>query len=73
MKANRIKLAPEKITAWWHMLRAFLIARVPELKVVLSDDEAIWERYKSQPEMIAANEWLATQLFTILQAEGCIC
>ena len=22
--------------------------------------------------MIAANEWLATQLFTILQAEGCI-
>ena len=55
------------------MLRAFLIARVPELKVVLSDEDATWERqYKYQPEMKAANEWLATQLFTILQAEGCI-
>ena len=54
------------------MLRAFLIARVPELKVVLSDDEATWERCKSQTEIIAANEWLATQLFTILQAVGCI-
>ena len=72
VKANRIKLSPEKITAWWHMLRAFLIARVPELRVILSDDEATWERCKSQTEMIAANEWLATQLFTILQAEGCI-
>ena len=41
MKANRIKLSPEKITAWWQMLRAFLIARVPELKVVLSDDEKL--------------------------------
>ena len=32
VKANKIRLAPEKITAWWHMLRAFLIARVPELR-----------------------------------------
>ena len=54
------------------MLRAFLTARVPELKVVLSDDEALWDRCKSEPDLIAANEWLATQLFTILQAEGCI-
>ena len=36
VKANKIKLAPEKIAAWWHMLRAFLIARVPELKVLFS-------------------------------------
>ena len=43
MKANRIKLSPEKITTWWQMLRAFLIARVPELKIVLSDDAAAWE------------------------------
>ena len=54
------------------MLQAFLTARVSELKVVLSDDESLWERCKSEPGMIAANEWLATQLFTILQAETCI-
>ena len=54
------------------MLQAFLTARVSELKVVLSDDESLWEQRKSEPGMIAANEWLATQLFTILQAEACI-
>ena len=42
VKANRIKLSPEKITTWWQMLRAFLIARVPELRIVLSDDDAAW-------------------------------
>ena len=33
VKAHRIKLSPEKIAPWWQMLRAFLIARVPELKM----------------------------------------
>ena len=36
VKANRIKLSPEKIAPWWQMLRAFLIARVPEFRIVLS-------------------------------------
>ena len=61
VKAHRIELSPEKIAPWWQMLRAFLIARVPELKIVLSDDDATWEQqYKHQLEMKAANEWLAT-------------
>ena len=67
MRANRIKLLPERIAPWWQMLEAFLIARVPELGTVLSDDDAAWEHEcKFWPEMIAANEWLATQLYTIL-------
>ena len=67
MRANRIKLLPERIAPWWQMLEAFLIARVPELGTVLSDDDAAWEHEcKFWPDMIAANEWLATQLYTIL-------
>ena len=73
MRANRIKLLPERIAPWWQMLEAFLIACVPELGTVLSDDDAAWEHEcKFWPEMIAANEWLATQLYTILRAETSI-
>ena len=73
VRANRIKLLPEKIAPWWQMLEAFLIARVPELRTVLSDDDAAWEHeYKLWPSMIAVNEWLATQLYTILRAEASI-
>ena len=55
------------------MLQPFLKARVPELKWVLNASEPQWEEiYKEIPELRDVNEWLATQLFTILKADDCV-
>ena len=71
IKAHRFLLKPELIVGWWQTIYPFLTSKVPELEPVLTCGEDEWElAIKHEPVMRAANEWLATQLFTILRADA---
>ena len=65
--AHGLDMEPERIAAWWSLFEPAVVAKYPALSRVLQATGRQWEgELKYQPEMQAANSWLATNVFPLI-------